>query len=171
MGADAPGILSMKRPLLLHPFLFALFPVVFVYSQNIEFMGLQEAWPVAPLLLGGALVLLLLLSLILRDAFRAGGILALFLFLFFSFGPVRDALLGHHLLDMTANQLLPIGWALVFAAGTALILRTRSGWDNITKTLNVVAAVLILPSLVGIGISQAGSGPSGGEQASADAAS
>lgn len=41
----------MKKPLLLHPFLFALFPVVFVYSQNTEFLDLPDVWPAAPLLM------------------------------------------------------------------------------------------------------------------------
>ncbi len=105
-------------------------------------------------------MLLLLLSLILRNALRAGAILALFLFLFFSCGPVRDVLSGEHLLNETMNRLLPVSWVLPFAAGTALIFRIRIGWENITKTLNVVALVLILPSLVNIGWSQLGTAPS-----------
>jgi len=143
----------VKKPLLLHPLLFALFPVLFVYSQNTGFMTLSEIWPAALLLVGATVLLWLPLALILRDVTRAGAVLALILVLFFSYGPAYRLLWGGQLGDSVLNRpLLLIGaWGAIFAAGTALILRNRSGWADISRIANVVAFVLVAASLFNIG--------------------
>jgi hypothetical protein len=144
----------MKKPLLLHPFLFALFPALFVYSQNMEQMSVQQLWPAIFLVVGATLVILLLAAVILRDALRAGAVLSLFLFLFFSYGPVYRLLWGGYLADSVVDRplILLLAGGTVFAGGVALILRKKSGWHDFTRILNVVAFVLVLSSLFNIGL-------------------
>jgi hypothetical protein len=148
----------MKKTWVLHPFLFALFPVLFVYSQNMEHMSLPQIWPATLLFLGGTLLALLPLALILRNTMRAGAILSLALVLFFSYGQVYGLLWGGQAAESAANSaanrplILLIAWGLIFAGGAALILRTRRGWRDVTKILNVVALVLVASSLLNIGL-------------------
>lgn len=34
----------MKRTLVIHPFFFALFPVLFIYARNVEQLSLSQIW-------------------------------------------------------------------------------------------------------------------------------
>ena len=143
----------MKRTLVVHPYLFALFPILFVYAQNIEHLSLSQIWTSILVPLGFALIMLLLLTLILRSAARAGMLLSLFLILFFSYGFVYRILwAGGTDTPVSDSQILLIVWAVIFAGGAALASRIRRGLDDITKILNVMALVLVTISLANIGL-------------------
>ena len=143
----------MKRTLVIHPFLFALFPILFIYAQNMEQLSLSQIWASVLVVLGLALVVLLLFALILRSAARAGMLLSLFLLLFFSYGVVHRALwVGRTEIPASYSQILLIVWAGIFVGGAALVIRLRRGLEEITKILNVVALILVTFSLVDIGL-------------------
>jgi len=143
----------MKRTLVIHPFLFALFPILFIYAQNMEQMSLSQIWTSVLVLLGFALIVLLLFTLILRSTARAGMLLSLFLLLFFSYGVVHRALWeGRTEIPASYSQILMIAWAVIFFGGTALVIRIRRGLEEITKILNVMALILVTFSLVNIGL-------------------
>jgi hypothetical protein len=141
----------MKRTLVIHPFLLALFFVLYVYTQYEAHMALSQIWTSMLFLLGFTAVVLLLFLLILKDAKRAGMLLFLFLLLFFSFGIVHRALWGARAeVPASANQILLIAWVVLFVGGVALIIRLRRGLDEITQVLNVMALVLVVYSAVDI---------------------
>ncbi len=71
---------------ILHPFLFALFPVLFLYSRNSAEIPFAQVYRPVVLLMGATLTALLFLRLALRSWQRAGLLLTLGLALFFSFG-------------------------------------------------------------------------------------
>jgi hypothetical protein len=144
----------MKRPWVLHPLLFAAFPVLFLYAQNLDQLSLSQAWPSLRLVCGSSLLLFLLFALILRNAKKAGIIVSLFFLLFFSYSHaanlLSDGSLSLHGLDV--HWIVFIVWCLVFLGVTALIVRTGRALDDATRILNVTALALISISLVNIGI-------------------
>ena len=76
----------MKHSPVIHPFLFALFSVLFLYSHNIEEMSVADLpLPTAVVLVLAALIWILL-RIILKDARKAGIITTIGLLLFFSYG-------------------------------------------------------------------------------------
>lgn len=76
----------MKKNLVLHPFLFALFPIIFQFSNNIKSLFITDIlFPITVLFLFTALSLLLL-QFILKDIQKAGIIISLFLLFIFSYG-------------------------------------------------------------------------------------
>jgi hypothetical protein len=138
----------MKRTLVIHPFLFALFPVLFIYSQNLEQMSLSHIWTSVIVLLVSALVLLVPFALILRSIAKAGMLVSLFLILFFSYGVVHRALWeGSAEIPALYSQILLIVWLVILAGGAALIVRLRRGLREITTGLNLMAVVLVSFSL------------------------
>lgn len=143
-----------KKPFAIHPFLIALWPVLFAYAQNAGVVPFSQAWRSIALLLGLALGILIPFALILHSAPRAAGVVSLFLALFLSYGYVYDALWerGYGYAATKESLLLMIAWLLLFAGGTGLIFRIREKWDDITRILNIVGVTLILISLVNIGI-------------------
>jgi len=141
----------MKRTLVIHPFLFALFPLLAVTSSNMREVNINQAfWP-AVILIGATAVLLPLLRPVSRNFHKAGAVLSLFWTLFFFFGHVRDLLLE---MLPRGTVALPVGLELVFTAFLLLAWiaarRTSRNCDGLTKFLNIMGAVLVLLPLLNI---------------------
>jgi hypothetical protein len=143
----------MKKVWVIHPFLFALWPILFVYSQNLEHLSLSQIWTSVLVLLGFTLVFFFLLLVLLRNAMRAGLLLSLFLILFFSYGQAYRILWGGQGGESLTNRqsILMAAWAILYLAGTALLIRIKRGLEDITKIVNVVALVLVLTSAFNVG--------------------
>lgn len=144
----------LKKPIPAHAFLLAIYPILFLYAQNVDFVPLGEA--LVPMAITAAFAALLFLSLsaILKDVARAGLLVSLFAVLFFSYGHFAEALGGFGLTIGQFNLgpdvlLLPL-WGLFFALGAYSLLKTRRNLRTLTNLLNVVATVLVLLSLGGI---------------------
>ncbi|UCG43819.1 MAG: hypothetical protein JSU73_04165 [candidate division WOR-3 bacterium] len=141
----------MKKTLVVHPFLFALFPLLAIVSGNMREVNISQAfWPVA-ILVGATAVLLPLLRLVSRNFHKAGVVLTCFWTVFFFFGHVK-----HFLVKMLprAPVALAVGLELVLTALVLLVWvaarRTRRKWDGLTKFLNIMGAILVLLPLVTI---------------------
>jgi hypothetical protein len=141
----------MKKVPALHPFLFVLFYVLFVYHHNAQRLLLWQLWAPLLVILGAALVLFLAFSLVLRDSTRAGLILSLFLVLFFSYGhayaPIQDSVQWY-----SRHLVLLILWPVLFTAGGAIVIRAKRRVQELTKILNVMMAVLATFSLFNVTI-------------------
>ena len=80
-----------KRAPILHPFLFALFPVLFLYSHNISQLSINEIFLPSAIVLGFTAIAVPLLWLILKkDGKKAGIITTVFLVFFFSYGRIYE---------------------------------------------------------------------------------
>lgn len=145
----------MRRRIVLHPFLFALFPVLFLYSHNIQdgSVGPRHlVWP-AVAALGATAVLLLLARVLLKDSARAGlavsGIVALFFFYGHLSTLVGDLAVGGVNLGRDRFLLGLLGVAgLLFLV---LVARSKSQLVEATKILNIFGVILAATTLVGIG--------------------
>ena len=78
--------MPVKKAGVLHPFLFAMWPVVFTYSLNVEYISFSQAWLRLLIVLSTAILLFGILAIILRDLPKAGATVSAFLILFFSYG-------------------------------------------------------------------------------------
>ncbi len=144
---------SVRGAVVVHPFLFAVWPVLFIYSRNVEWVRFSQTWTAMLGLLGTGLLLLLLLTAILRNWMKAGAVLSLLLILFFSYGHAYNFLWRDRATYApTAESLgLMVAWALAFVGGSALVLRIQNHWREITAILNAMAAVLVAASVFSIG--------------------
>ena len=146
----------MKRLLLCyHPFLFSIYPVLFLYSYN-----LNEIWSTGELFLLISITLCLTLPLfslaiiILREAEISALITTFFLFLFYSYGhfirviwTVRFSLfniaIGRNLITFTL-------WLIIFIYGTIFLLKNRKKLQVYTRFANITGLLLITISLLNI---------------------
>ncbi len=140
-----------KNGPVLHPLLIALYPAVFLWSNNVENLSLS-AGPLDLMVSMGipvvfALVAVLFLGFILRDRKKAGLVVALFLLLFFSYGRILElsADFGH-----IRHRYLLLASGGLFAAGVYWSIATRVDLRNITSFLNAAAIVLVAIPLVNI---------------------
>jgi hypothetical protein len=136
-----------KRKLVVHPLLFAAFPVLYLYAHNIqEGVSLDDLLPSLGIVVGAAAVLLAVAALVLRDLRKAGLIVSVLVLLFFSYGHVHLAVLGWRIAGVVVGRnavLVPL-WILLAGAALLVVVRTRRRLHELTSVLNVVAAGLVL---------------------------
>ena len=126
----------MKRPIAIHPFLFAISPILLLFSHNVTQVLLDEIIRPVIIVICFTLLLWLLLTLIVRNSNKAGIIVSTFLILFFSYG---------HFFDVTRGLAVTglILWGTLFAWVVSCTIMTRSNLHNPTIILNIVAAFLV----------------------------
>ena len=143
-----------RKNIVLHPILFAIFPVLSLYAHNISQLSSDLIIKPLFLVLSIALLSWFLLTLILKDIQKAGLIVSLFFFLFFSYGHLYKAVRHIGLLitirsvSVKFNPGLLSLLAILFIAESAIIIKVRKELHNLTRFLNIVAVALIATSVI-----------------------
>jgi hypothetical protein len=154
----------MKKTVVVHPYLFALFPVISLYAHNIDQVPVRSVlWAVAgSLFVSGLLVLLS--RYVLRD-FAKGAVFATFvLIVFFSWGHIHSLIFGwiatitynanfkvlHDAAkyDILIHAFLLIAFLLIGEILMVRVLRRRRVGREGTRILNIVSVVLVTFSVV-----------------------
>ena len=140
-----------------HPVLLAVFPILFLWAENVGETEPGEV--VVPLAMAAAVAILgfLVLRAVLRDGRRAALLVSLGVLGFLLFGHVENALRP---LRITEGRLL-LGWAVAGAVAALFILRTRRDLGSATVLANVVGAVLVVNSLATVGFHELSEARSG----------
>lgn len=145
----------MKKAIIIHPFLFALFPVLFLYSYNISQLPLSEILLPSAVVLGFTSIAVPLLWLMLKkDIKKAGIITTVFLILFFSYGRIYAVIKSWQIgtVIIGRHRYLMIIWLILFILCVYFTIRVKTDLYNLTSILNIIATVLILIPLINISI-------------------
>jgi hypothetical protein len=148
-----------RRPLPLHPFLFAAVPVLALWVKNLsEGVPLREVLPPLVVTVAGAGVVMLVAGLLLsRDLLKGALAAAAIVFLVFSYGPL-SAVVGERSIGSSrlATTLVIAVVSLVLAAVAiwAISRTSRRRVAGLTRGFNFVAAGLVAVNLVTIGVYQ-----------------
>ncbi|UCE08262.1 MAG: hypothetical protein JSW07_09665, partial [bacterium] len=136
----------MKR-LVLHPFLYTIFPILFLYAQNATETNFTEI--LYPLLLASVTAALILLAFKpLLGNFTKSSLLVTFLaFAFFSFGHLTALLRDAEYFGASANVSGFLILALIIIAALIFFVylrKTKKKFGGLTQFLNVTAIILVL---------------------------
>ena len=74
----------------IHPFLFAIFPVMFLYSENIHLLPITEIILPSVIVVGLSTIAYFSMSFILKNKIKAAFLVTLFLIIFFSYGHIYN---------------------------------------------------------------------------------
>jgi hypothetical protein len=129
--------------------LVAAFPVLYLYAHNIAETEFGDAALPLAVSLAGAMVLWTLLTLILRNARKAGIAVAIFLFFFFTYGRVYEVLENSGVFVPKHAHLLPVT-LFIWGYCVYFISRAKRDFRTTTTVLNVVAVALIVINLFNI---------------------
>jgi hypothetical protein len=168
---------SEKKPFLLHPFLFAVAPIIFLFSHNSSELSLFDQSSIIRLALPCAISLGLtwaaffgLHHFVFKNRFQAGALVSLLLFLFFGFGHMQNVYL--HFVEQLGGDFryvlkgIKVGhykffFAIWIAGGLVVLwlitrrLRSSSSkLSGLTIFLNRLAAILIIMAGATIGWSE-----------------
>jgi hypothetical protein len=135
----------MLRRLILHPFLLVLFPILYLFSENLADDPPLDAL-VRPALLGliGSAAMLALLWLVFRSVQKAALLTSILVLLFYSFGHVLLAFPG------AGETTLVIVWGVIAVAAAAVVARLPRTLPRLTSGMNVAAVALVVMNLVPI---------------------
>ncbi len=141
----------VKKLVVIHPFLFAVFPILFLFAYNIDEVSVSDLFLPIVVVTIFTLALFFLLKLIIKSYYKSGIITSCFVILFFSYGHVSQALMP---LIGYAERTFILGslWALFLITVTFLVIKSRHSYGSITRYLNIVTVILIIISIINIGI-------------------
>ena len=139
--------------IIIHPILIALYPVFFVYSQNIHLILIQGIIFPVLIILGITIAMWAVIRSILKNARKSALLTSLFVFLFFSYGHIFN------ILESNLNQeysflihtFLLITYALIAIFSTYYLVKTPTKLNNITTLANVISITLVSFVLFNIG--------------------
>jgi len=143
----------VKKHAILHPLLFAVLPILFLYSHNITELYLAQL--LAPLLVAAFSSLLLwsLLSLALRDKLRAALLSSLFWLWFLSFGHLHRLLVSGHSADLASGGTTAFVavYCTILLVGVGFFITARRGLPTLSSMLNIAAGALVAWHVLTIG--------------------
>jgi hypothetical protein len=137
--------MTLKKNLIIHPVLLAVYPVLFLYSHNIGQVCFSDAVEPTIVILVVTVAAWAFLNVFIRSWHKSAMITSFLLLLFFSYGHVR-ALLGTKISVFSLNWFL----YLLFLGGSFCIIRIRKPLEKGTMILNVFGAILVTFTLVSI---------------------
>ena len=126
----------MKKPLVIHPVLLAIYPVLFLFAHNISELFSKSLWLPLAISVCFTCISWLILNFFIKNVYKSGLVISLFLLLFFSYGRINNYI-----------KLIFIIWPLIFCIITYFILRINKNIQIFTNLLNVITSVLLLISL------------------------
>jgi hypothetical protein len=135
----------IKKSSVIHPFLLAVYPVLFLYSHNLGEVAFRETFAPIAIILGLALFVWGILGFILKNWKKSGIIVSLFLVLFFSYGYFRTSLEGKR-----SVLLMTSAWIVLFMLGSFFTAISRKDFTDATVILNIVAGILIAQPVLNI---------------------
>lgn len=146
----------MKKSFIIHPFLFAVAPILYFFSVNKDELSFGDTYFLASL----GMVLVIGISLwfafriLLKSKEKGAVIASLFLTLFFSYGHVRELIPFFKFefggLSVGPDKTLLVVWGSILVANFLVLARTKRSLAVLTNFLNVVVVSLLLILLVDI---------------------
>jgi hypothetical protein len=136
----------------LHTFLFAAFPIIFLYAYNIEETSISMTFKPLLVVLTGVAVFLFFGKLIFKNWLKSGLSLSLGVLIFFSHGHLHNLIgsLKYQVggIELGTDDILFGIWAVVMAAVFFVLLRTKRDLKKLTGLLNFVSLILVLYLLI-----------------------
>jgi hypothetical protein len=137
-----------KKPLVIHPFLLGVYPLVALISINADQIQANEIWRSFGWVLSATLLLILLVYLLVRNWGRAGLVCTLMLVLFFSWGHIFRLIEAKYIAGVLVGRadFLLAAWSTIWILVTWWIIRkmTANGVENATKLLNIVSVIALV---------------------------
>ena len=139
--------IKLKESLTLHPFLFALFPIVFIYSINSQEIKFTEIFSLFLIILPITFAIIFLLNLVFKNKKSIGFIVSIGFIMFFSYGHIHN-LISYNL-ELKHFYLLAI-FLTFFAISVYYFIKTKRKLDNAIKITNAIGLILIIISGINI---------------------
>ena len=135
-----------------HPFLFAIFPILFLFANNFFKVSVEDVIILLVISVSFTVALWFALKRI-TNSRKSGIITSLCLVLFFSYGHIFIAADGVDIFgfNTATHYHFAMPFILIFSAIMYLVLTTKRPLNNTTKILNAISITLIIITVFNIG--------------------
>jgi hypothetical protein len=133
------------RLVLYHPFLFAVYPVIYLYARNLDEVTVSDLVKPVIVALVAAVILVALARVVVRDRAKAALIAAIALLMTCMYGHVTEGIRGMVVAGYVVGRgsvILPL-WSLVTLALVVMIWRTGIELRRVNRFANVLSVVLV----------------------------
>jgi len=151
----------------IHPFILAAYPIIFLYANNMSYhITLTEVAALAAASVAVTLAVYAIASRALRNAHKAGLVVAMGLLYFYSYGHFYELVLVQvgslvKYLPNMGHTLLLTSYTILFAFVCFLLISliAGSGFIAVTRFMNHLSCILVALSLIGIAAYILGNAP------------
>ncbi|MCP4566762.1 MAG: LTA synthase family protein [FCB group bacterium] len=137
----------MKRISLIHPLLFGIFPVLFLYAQNAQDMNLSDIGPSLILICIAITILIPVAGLIMRNLEKGALAVTILTILFFSYGHLTGIIPSFQFslgsFNIGPNEVVLAIYGLLLIFGLTFVIRTKRDIAPLTKILFQLGLLLV----------------------------
>tara|TARA_B100000686_G_scaffold82765_1_gene89412 strand:- start:1805 stop:3409 length:1605 start_codon:yes stop_codon:yes gene_type:complete len=134
-----------KFSFIIHPILFSVFPIIFIFSENIHLLPFTEIIFPSLIMIVITSILLFIISKKITNKNRIALVISLLVILFFSYGHffnvLNDSLDGS---DIVRHRYILIPFLIVGVIGSIYFVRSNRVFNNATTISNVIAVSLFV---------------------------
>ena len=143
----------MKPKIIIHPILFAIFPVIMLYFNNIRFVSFSEILLPLAIIVSITIPIWIVLKLILKDSIKSALITSFVLVICFSYGYTYLMMDGFTIndFDISKHRYLLVPFLAVFAVGVFYLAKTKKKLNSVNAITNVGSLTIVVITLVNIG--------------------
>ena len=143
----------MKKQLVFHPILIALFPVLLIYSQNIHLILLEGIIFPILIIVTVAIGLWASIKFILKNTIKSGLISSIYIFLFFSYGHIFNIVESNLTQEsfVSIHVILLILYTVIAVLSTYYLVKTNRRLNNFTTITNTMSIALMVFVIYNIG--------------------
>ena len=144
--------MSKKRTLIIHPYILAIYPILFFYNLNKHEVWFSEAIIPIAASLAATFLLLFFLKFIFKETTKAGILTSFILVLFFFYEAIQTGLAGNNIGDLVLSLDPNLFWSygILFALAVTGLHFWKVQNTRITEYLNFVTVILIILPLIGL---------------------
>ena len=128
----------------LHPFFFAIFPILSMYSYNVGIVSIESLFVTLGITLLCVLIFVIILKFIFNKSHKTSLILSIGIISFFFYGHLFNLILELNLVQHVYHRFVLIPYSLFFIIPTIFLIRTKKKLDNTNKIITSISVVLII---------------------------
>ena len=143
----------MKKKFILHPFIFSIYPILFLISHNISKITRVSYFEIISLTIVSLLityVILIFLKIILKNTEKACILTTFLLLIFYSFGHIKGIQIEEIFNDKQKYLILFL--TITFIIATFIIIKFKKDNVHLNKVLNFIAFILLIIPIFNITI-------------------
>ena len=137
---------------IIHPFLFAIFPVLFLFSHNIDQTLLTDFLVPASLIILVSFIVFIGLGFAFKNYIKSALFVSLSAGILFLYGHFYNLLqVFSTTTDIFVSNLIPIiSFFIIFTTGSIYLIKAKRKFDNLTKILNIISISIVAISMINI---------------------
>ena len=135
----------MKKKFILHPFIFSIYPILFLLSHNISKVTRVSYFEIIFLIIISLFityVILILLKIALKNTEKASILTTFLLLIFYSFGHIKGIQI-EEILNSKQKYLIPL-LAITFIVAAFIIIKFKKDNSHLNKVLNFISLILLI---------------------------